>query len=450
MFLRAFISVAITLCTAVVSVSAQATQPRAVVQLKATLSGHTGRILELAFSPAGEMVATGSEDGTVRIWNTHTGEPKATLISAPKFRWGLGMVWSPDGRAIAIAGWGGDARVQVWDVRTVKMKAELPTRNTSKMIWSPDSKLFLTTRFDDGVAKVWDGETGSQLAALEQIPPCPKRSLWNSSSNDPACDTYKILTAYFDAAGQSVITASSGHPAKLWDARTGRLKTVLPLTGEGLLEKYYQGDVVMSPNHRLVARYLHGEVTLLDASTGVVKRELGTIGLPMAFSPDSQMLLTTIREPTTANWGKWDEFKLYDVATGKMRLTFERSYLIVFRDELHWNPQGRTILLGRGGAQLLDAHTGKVKANVEYGPCVSDRLIGDSGCQPFILSADGSIAAKITNPIRLWSAETGTLLVTLGKEQAHAPALFSPTDSRLLITRAKDAKTALLWEVLAN
>lgn len=450
MILRALITIAITLSAAVVAAFAQAPPtPHAVVQMKATLGGHTKRILELSFSPDGEMVATGSEDGTVRIWNTHTGALTATLICAPKYRWGLNIVWSPDGRAIAIDGNGGDERPQIWDTRTWKLKANLYTHDTSRIIWSPDSKLLLTTRFEDRVVKVWDAETGSQLAALEQVAPCPKKSFWKYGANNLICDHNNVL-AYFDAAGQNVITASSDHPAKLWDARTGKLKTTLPLTGEELSEKFYQGDIVMSPDHRLVARYVHDEVALLDAATGDVKRELGRIGLPMAFSPDSQMLLTTIRKSTDSTWGKWDEFKLYDVATGELRVTFERSYLIVFRDELHWSTDGHTILLGRAGAQLLDARTGKVKGSVEYRACTSDSLFGDDGCQPFILSADGRIAIKVTNPVRLWNADNGTLLSTIDKEHGHVPALFSPTNPRLLITRARDEKTALLWEVVVN
>jgi len=86
-------------------------------------------------------VATGSEDGTVRLWNIDSGKLKATLKCAPKFRWRLSIVWSPDGLSIAIDGDGDEIRPQIWDARTAKIKGELATRNPNTMTWSVDGRM---------------------------------------------------------------------------------------------------------------------------------------------------------------------------------------------------------------------------------------------------------------------------------------------------------------------
>jgi len=419
------------------------------VRLKGTLTGHAKRIIELAFSPDGENIATGSEDGIVRVWNARGGELQATLICVGKYHWAMNIVWSPDGQMIAIDGGYGGKGLEIWDVRTVKLKVVLATRKLTAVDWSPDSKTVLTTTIWDHVGKLWDVETGSQLATFDQDPACPSKGFWkdlyNNRADDPDCQKPLHLSARFGDG--TVITASDVHPAKVWDPSTGKLKKIVALRGEGSGEKWYLNDIVLSPDRRLVAGYFDKEVALLDTATGEVKHSLGKIGVPMAFSPDSKMLLTTIREPTNRTMGDWDQFKLYDIATGQLRLTFERSDLTLYRRDLQWSADGRTIIVARGGAQLLDARTGRVKGSISYRACTPESFFGDDGCQPFILSADGRMAAKVTNPIRLWS-DNGTLLTTL--DNAHAPAEFNPTDPHCLITRSRDKKSALLWEVIVD
>ena len=65
-----------------------------------TFRGHRERILDLAFSPDGEWIATGSLDYTARIWDTRTGQNVVTLSdsSSPAFR----VQWSPAGDYLAV------------------------------------------------------------------------------------------------------------------------------------------------------------------------------------------------------------------------------------------------------------------------------------------------------------------------------------------------------------
>ena len=43
-----------------------------------TLEGHEGRVTDVAFSATGTLLATGSRDGTVRLWSPQTGEAVGT------------------------------------------------------------------------------------------------------------------------------------------------------------------------------------------------------------------------------------------------------------------------------------------------------------------------------------------------------------------------------------
>ena len=68
--------------------------------------------------------------------------------------------------------------------------------------FSPDGKRVVTAS-DDNTARVWDAETGREIATLE--------------GHDGS-----VLTAAFSPDGKRVVTASYDNTARVWDAETGR------------------------------------------------------------------------------------------------------------------------------------------------------------------------------------------------------------------------------------
>ena len=75
-------------------------------QARATLRGHPHTIHNLAWSPDGQTLATASYPGLVILWDPHTGTPLGSLRGPSLFV--NGLAWSPDGRTLATSYFGGE------------------------------------------------------------------------------------------------------------------------------------------------------------------------------------------------------------------------------------------------------------------------------------------------------------------------------------------------------
>jgi WD40 repeat protein len=74
------------------------------------LKGHRGGVTALAYSRDGERLATGGEAGTVKIWETRSGQDLLTLGGGDDFRVGS-LAFSPDGSRLAASGLIGGLRI---------------------------------------------------------------------------------------------------------------------------------------------------------------------------------------------------------------------------------------------------------------------------------------------------------------------------------------------------
>jgi hypothetical protein len=85
------------------------------------LTGHTNDVDAVAFAPDGRTLATGSMDGTVRLWDLPSGKEIGRLgEEVPRFAgrgWVLAVAFSPDGRALVSGGL--DRKAFVWDVSRI-------------------------------------------------------------------------------------------------------------------------------------------------------------------------------------------------------------------------------------------------------------------------------------------------------------------------------------------
>ena len=129
-----------------------------------TLEGHIDSVNIVVFSPDGELAASGSDDNTVRLWNTKTGESRGVLEG--HWRSVRTVVFSPNGELIASGS--DDDTVRLWDIKTGETRGMLRghSRSITTVVFSPDGELIVSGS-GDRTLRLWDTKTGESRGTLE-------------------------------------------------------------------------------------------------------------------------------------------------------------------------------------------------------------------------------------------------------------------------------------------
>ncbi len=141
-------------------------------KLKRTFEGHTHHVLAVGWKPSGRTLVTGGADAVIKVWDFGTGERKKTIEGFAKEVTAIAFAGLDDQFVAA----SGDAQVKLISIKGDTVRS---FGGAADFVYgaatTPDGKLVIAGG-QDGVLRVWDGQSGQALASFSAERPAKTRS----------------------------------------------------------------------------------------------------------------------------------------------------------------------------------------------------------------------------------------------------------------------------------
>ncbi|MCB8764560.1 AAA-like domain-containing protein [Planktothrix agardhii 1029] len=414
------------------------------------LLGHTSMVSTVQFSPKGDLIASGSQDKTVKLWKPD-GSLWKTLIGHEGGI--IGLAFSPRHPLLASAS--GDKTIKLWKtdgsyLRTLNGHKE-PVLAVS---FSPNQDILISASFDHTI-KLWtiDGKLLKTIPAhgaeIRTVVFSPDGQRFASGSADNTVKIWKsdgtllktltghqgeVMAVAWSPDGQTLASASRDKTIKLW-SREGLLVNTLGPFDNAVW------DVVFSPNQKFLAAGMRNKEVQLwrkDAKTSVYtpyKTLFGHNGevSDIVFSPDSQIIASASWDKSVKLWKTKDYLvtRLIDHQDSVWGIAFSPDGQTIASSSLD-----QTIKLWTKKGQLLQTLTGQ-----------------NSWVNQVEFSSNGQwlASASSNETIKLWKkAKNGTFITNpnqtlLGHKAGVWGIKFTP-DNQSLISASWD-ESVKIWGI---
>jgi WD40 repeat protein len=391
----------------------------------------------LAYTPDGRYLVSGGRGGA-RAWEAATGQLVRRFgadLPQPSEPADL----SPDGKLVAVGGWGDDmGGCAVYELTSGKQLYRFGTGGIRQRgSFPPDGKILAYFPRKDGAIVLLDAATGKELRALK-------------GHKITFGTDFVVSEPAFTPNSKTLVSAGGDGMIRLWDVRSG--KEIRAIADDDV------AGIALSPNGAVMASrarkrvktgpgsnwsYWATDIKLWNTQNGKetsripirpLKKNDGVEYGPwfLAFSPDGRDLVTTA----------WDGgLRVWDVATGKERRRFADG---TFIRAVAFSPKGQLACI----EGCIDGHSIRLRDSLtgrDLAPIAGHR----SEIERTASSPDGrtvAISSYQEHRIILWDAETGREIRSLSAANETIHSLLLARDGRSLLAVTNE-KSLWTWDM---
>jgi len=418
-----------------------------------SLTGHESGVFGVSFSPDGERLASSAWKGKVRLWATRSGEQVGELPGDP--RGTRGVRYTPDGAHLLT--WGLSGTLQLRDATSGKLARTFKGHEAMVVGAAFDAAgALLASGCKDGTVRIWQVATGRQLRVIDMpgksstygLSFARRGALLATVGSDKVVRVWRVRSGElvqrlpghtsatyavsFSPDGEQLASAGSDRSVKLW--RVGAEASGRVLSGHAAAVE----GVRFSPDgRRLVSVSSDQTARIWDVGSGRQLRVLrghtdGIFGA--AISPDGRLVATAARDRLV---------RLWELASGRAVRTLQGH-----RDAARgvaFSRDGKTLVSGSSDRDLRvwDAASGQtLRTLTGHGDGILGIALDASGGRVASAGAEGVVG--------LWDlgAGGGSPRWLKGHRGTVVDVAFSP-DGKLLASGGND-RTLRLWDTASG
>ena len=422
---------------------------------------HSG-VTSVVFSPDGKILASGSKDGTIRLWESETRFGKnrcITTLDEPKIdvyptifidnnsqKAVTSVVFSPNDSILA-SGYS-DGTIYLWDIRTLIPFVKRDS-DEDRLFWYTNrdlskNRIALEKKHTDSIQSLDFSSDGRTLASGSKNKTI---CIWDSKASQHLATLKKHTDTVFSVVFQDkqLVSESSDGSIRFWNTETGENEETLVGGYIGNIE-----SVVLSPDGQVLAGigkrgWRNTIINFWDVNTREIKSTITTevedFG-SVYFSPNSQTFIGIGRSDDNQRYTNEKTIHFWDVNTGEIKKKMKNPGTDRF------SPDGR-ILIDNSGI-LWDVNTGEQKASirekietfksVHFSPNSKVLVTIENKKE---VDPDGYSRSKRISGVNIhfWDVDTGERKRSITEKTESLKSIRFSSDSKTLVTIGTEKKT---------